>query len=441
MMRELIERTKASNKPLARGKASPLLGPRRKEPRLRRRKIYLPRGVSLASLWGEAKRPTLPEVERALRAKYHLRYNVLTCRTEYRAVDATDDVPYLPVTKRVYKTWLCELQADGTDFWWMGGIEAVAESMHVEEYHPVMAYFDALPQWDGEDRLTPLMRRLTKDDTMVGYLCRWMLAFVHQARGGDAVFANSVAPLLISDRQGLHKSTFCRLLLPETLRHLYTDSFDLSAEGQCQRKLADCLLINLDEFDRYSPRKQSLLKNLMQMTTLSVRRAYERNASVLPRIASFIGTSNSDALLSDPTGSRRFLCIEIDESIDVETPIEYAQLYAQCIAMLERGERHHFIDEEVRDIELRNRGFRRSLPLEELFFAHYRLPREGEEPLLLSAAEIYDTLYDIDPRTMRGVCRQNFGAELRSFGAKRRKHHERRVYEVKLRGEGIWVEG
>lgn len=43
------------------------------------------------------------------------------------------------------------------------------------------------------------------------------------------------------------------------------------------------------------------------------------------------------------------------------------------------GERHHFIDAEVRDIEQRNRGFRRSQPLEELFFAHYRLPREGEK--------------------------------------------------------------
>ena len=377
-----------------------------------------------------AKRVSLPDIERALLAKYHLRHNVLTGHTEYRAVDATDDVPYLPVTKRVYKTWLCELQAEGVDFWWIGGIEAVVESMHVEDYHPVQAWFDYLPQWDGEDRLTPLMRRLTKDDTMVGYLCRWMLAFVHQARGGDAVFANSVAPLLISDRQGLHKSTFCRLLLPETLRHLYTDSFDLSAEGQCERKLADCLLINLDEFDRYSSRKQSLLKNLMQMTTLSIRRAYEKNTSVLPRIASFIGTSNSDALLSDPTGSRRFLCVEIVESIDVNTPIEYEQLYAQCIAMLESGERHHFTDEEVRDIEWRNRGFRRSLPLEELFFAHYRLPHEGEEPQRLSAAEIFDTLYDIDPRTMRGVNRQNFGAELRSFGVVRTKIGNRRVYEV-----------
>ena len=130
----------------------------------------------------KGKRPSLPDVERALRAKYHLRYNVLTGRTEYRAVDAADDVAYLPVTKRVYKTWLCELQADGTDFWWMGGIEAVAESMHVEEYHPVTAWLDALPRWDGTDRLAPLVRRLTQDETMVGYLCRWMLAFVHQGR-------------------------------------------------------------------------------------------------------------------------------------------------------------------------------------------------------------------------------------------------------------------
>ena len=65
----------------------------------------------------------------------------------------------------------------------------------------------------------------------------------------------------------------------------------------------------------------------------------------------------------------------------------------------------------------------------ERIFAGTNLKKE------LSAAEIYDTLYDIDPRTMRGVCRQNFGAELRSFGAKRRKHHERRVYGV-MRGEG-----
>ena len=62
-------------------------------------------------------------------------------------------------------------------------------------------------------------------------------------------------------------------------------------------------------------------------------------------------------------------------------------------------------------------------------------PREGEEPQLLAAAEIYDHLYSLDPRTMRGVCLQNFGAELRSFGVMRTKIGNRRVYEV-VKSEG-----
>ena len=52
-----------------------------------------------------------------------------------------------------------------------------------------------------------------------------------------------------------------------------------------------------------------LLKNLMQASALNIRKAYKRSASALPRIASFIGTSNREDLLVDRTGSRRFLCV------------------------------------------------------------------------------------------------------------------------------------
>ena len=58
------------------------------------------------------------------------------------------------------------------------------------------------------------------------------------------------------------------------LRMFYTDNFNLTAESQCERRLTDCLLINLDEYDRYSARKQSTLKNLMQMSSLRMRKAY-----------------------------------------------------------------------------------------------------------------------------------------------------------------------
>ena len=318
-------------------------------------------------------RLSIPDIEKLLREKYELRYNVLTEQSEYR--EKGSDALFEAVTQRVYKTWMADLQADGYNVWWAEGVRIAAESMHIAPYHPVTHYFESLPQWDGEDRLRPMMRRLTADETMVGYLSRWLLALVSQAQGrDDALYANSVAPILVSEQQGMHKSTFCRLLLPPELRMFYTDNFDLSAESQCERRLVDSLLINLDEYDRYSATKQSTLKNLMQMTTLRMRKAYAKQCTTLPRIASFIGTSNSHALLTDESGSRRFLCLDIREMIDVDTPVEHPQLYAQCMHLLAEGERHWFTAEEVRDIEKRNRRFRRHQPVEELFFRHYRLP-------------------------------------------------------------------
>ena len=378
------------------------------------------------------KRPSLPELEQFIRRDYALRYNVLTEQTEYRRHDDAQG-EFRPATQRVYRTWLTDLQKAGVDFWKIDGLRTAIESMHIEDYHPVKHYFATLPEWDGQDRITPLMRRLTHDEVMVGYLSRWMLAFVAQAQGREgALYANSVAPILISEQQGWHKSTFCRMLLPPALRMFYTDNFNLTAESQCERRLTDCLLINLDEYDRYSARKQSTLKNLMQMPSLRVRKAYARNATTLPRIASFIGTSNTPHLLTDTTGSRRFLCVELSEMIDVNTPIAHEQLYAQCLHLLSHGERHHFTAEEVADIELRNRAYRHIPPVEEYCLKHFRQPHEGETPLLLSAAEIYEQLRQRNPRLMRGVNEQNFGALLREWGFVRVEHKHRRVYRVML---------
>lgn len=72
-----------------------------------------------------------------------------------------------------------------------------------------------------------------------------------------------------------------------------------------------------------------LLKNLMQASALNIRKAYKHSASSLPRIASFIGTSNREDLLVDRTGSRRFLCVSLKHAIDCTTSVEHKQLYAQ----------------------------------------------------------------------------------------------------------------
>ena len=115
--------------------------------------------------------------------------------------------------------------------------------------------------------------------------------------------------------------------MPETLARYYSDEVELTSKGNVTRKMSEMGLLNLDEFDKYPASKMPLLKNLMQMANLNFCKAYQRNYRNLPRIASFIGTSNRFDLLSDPTGSRRFLCVEVKGKIDC-SHIEHKQIYA-----------------------------------------------------------------------------------------------------------------
>jgi len=128
-----------------------------------------------------------------------------------------------------------------------------------------------------------------------------------------------------------------------------------------------CILFYLNkffqsnEFDRYSIRTMATLKNLMQLKKLTFRKSHRAYYSQLPRIASFIGTSNQKELLTDTTGSRRFLCVEVTKKIDCTKP-EYVQLYAQLKAELLAGEPYWFSSDEEKEIQEHNRMFYRHSP-------------------------------------------------------------------------------
>ena len=177
-----------------------------------------------------------------------------------------------------------------------------------------------------------------------------MRAMTAHWMGLDRAHANALVPVLISDKQGLGKSTFCRSLLPESLRDYYIDNLNLAPSSSPEKKLVKTGLINLDEFDKISEKRQPDLKNLLQMMSVPVYRGKRLGYVTEPRLASFIATTNSRQILSDPTGSRRFLCVEVTDMIPNEA-IEHKQLYAQLKAELLSGERYWFTSEEEKEIQ------------------------------------------------------------------------------------------
>lgn len=205
-----------------------------------------------------------------------------------------------------------------------------------------------------------------------------MLGLTAQWTGQTGKHANSVAPLLVSIRQGCLKSTFCKSLMPDSLSRYYSDEVELTSRSNATRKMSEMGLLNLDEFDKYSPGKIPLLKNLMQMADLNLCKAYQKNFRNLPRIASFIGTSNRFDLLSDNTGSRRFLCVEVKDKIDC-TCIEHKQIYAQLKQELSDGARYWFSAEEEEELQEHNLIFQHRNPAEEVLRSCFR-PATSEDP-------------------------------------------------------------
>ena len=377
----------------------------------------------------------MQEVTAFLTSRYRFRFNVLTEETEVANIENNLPDAHLRYTK-VDERWMNTLSMEaietGIDCW-DRDIQRFVRSRRISEYHPFTAYFEQLPEWDGKDRVSALARRVSDDPVWVNGFHRWMLGLSAQwmqfhpdtnnansaNRANSINRANSVAPLLVSSRQGLGKSTFCRLLMPDALKAYYTESYDLSSPASAEAKLAACGLINLDEFDKLSASKMPLLKNLMQASALNIRKAYKRSASALPRIASFIGTSNREDLLVDRTGSRRFLCVSLEHAIDCVTPVEHEQLYAQLKAELLSGERSWFNKEEEQAIQQHNALFYKHIPEEEVFRLCFRFATKEDHPqevLTLSATQLFERMKSAHPSVMRGMTAYSLSRILPQLG-------------------------
>ena len=374
---------------------------------------------------GNKKSGLLQSLEDYLFSVYDFRFNVLMEQTEYRKKGESG---FALVDQRVLNTFCMEAQKQGVNCW-DKDVSRLLLSHKIADFHPFRYYVDSLPAWDGVDRVAELAKRVSDKPLWMSGFHRWMLGMVAQWMELPGQCANAVAPLLISTEQGRCKSTFCSILLPTELQRFYIDKFDITSVSGCEQKLSLFGLINMDEFDRYNVRSMATLKNLMQLKKLNFRKSHRAYYSQLPRIASFIGTSNQKELLADTTGSRRFLCVEVSRKIDCTLP-DHTQLYAQLKAELLTGERYWFTSEEEQEIQDNNRMYYKHSPEQDVFFRCFRLPSDDEQGVQLSSTEIFCQLQKKFPVAFRGRSVNYMGRMLQAMGVKRERTREGSMYRV-----------
>ena len=369
-----------------------------------------------------------------LNKQFDFRYNRLTGVTEYRAKGAVG-TSFRPVDEREMNGMIVDARLAGIPCW-NSTIPTLVLSNKVESYNPFQLYLDELPQWDGVDRVTPLLHRVSDDAMWLKGGRYWLRAMVGQWMGAERTHANSLMPILVSSEQGLGKSTFCRQLLPESLRAYYLDNLNLSPGTSPEKKLVNKGLINLDEFDKIGEKRQPDLKNLLQMLSVPVYRGKRLGYVTEPRLASFIATTNSHQILCDVTGSRRFLCVEVKHYIADEA-LEHKQFYAQLKQELMNGERDYLTKDEEKELQRRNKKFYRQSLLEDVFFACFRAPEDEEEGCWLTAAQMFQIMVKRNPAALRGITAKQLSYRLSGSGLKYKHTNHGNYYWVAIQGTAL----
>ena len=339
-----------------------------------------------------------------LNANFEMRKNLMTGVAEYRE-KFSDDQRFKPLTEEVRNDMTLRATELGMKSW-DRDVNRFIDSTRIEQYDPVNAWLDKLPEWDGHDYIADLAQRVPTDQPhWEKYLRMWLVGMVAQWRESDRqLTGNALIPLLIG-RQGCGKTRFCKIILPPELRDYYNDKINFKNEFDLNIALTMFALINIDEFDKTTNSQQIVLKYLLSSAEVKFRPPYGKTIKQFRRYTSFIGTTNQQKPLVDPTGSRRFVCVGIPngENINFEDTLNHRQLYAQALYLFNNNERFWLDNDEIAVLISENAPYQKLNDLVEMIGETFRSPKKGEEARWWSLKEISELLasryQNFDPET------------------------------------------
>lgn len=124
-----------------------------------------------------------------------------------------------------------------------------------------------------------------------------------------------------------------------------------------------------------------------------MRKAYGHNNETMPRRASFAGSVNTAQFLNDSTGSRRFLCFEL-EGIQYQHDVDINLVFSQALYLFKCGFRFWFDQDEIKAITASNEQYQLRSPEEELLLTWFEPCERDKANIFLNASQIASKLAD-----------------------------------------------
>lgn len=209
-------------------------------------------------------------------------------------------------------------------------------------YHPVKEYLDALPEWDGVERIDTLLTEYlgAEDSAYTRAVIRKTLAAAVARIYQPGTKFDSV--LILNGPQGIGKSTlFARLA-----GAWFSDSLTLTdmRDKSGPEKLQGYWILELGELAGMKKTDVETVKSFLSRVDDKYRASYGLNVESHPRQCVIVGSTNTESgFLRDITGNRRFWPVRVDgESRRKPWQIsgeDVLQIWAEAKSVYKSGER------------------------------------------------------------------------------------------------------
>jgi predicted P-loop ATPase len=223
--------------------------------------------------------------------------------------------------------------------------EAISSYAMDHKYHPVKDYLTSL-KWDGTRRLaTWLSDFMGAEDSEYTSFVGQMLLVAACARV-DKPGCKYDYVVILEGGQGIGKSRAVQALAGEWFKEVsLTDRTTDTVQ-----KMQGAWIIEVAEMTCFKKQEVESLKAFITTQVDNERFAYGRTDSSYPRQSIFIGTINPETIgyLTDSTGNRRFLPVEVNEIDVTGIQINRDQLFAEAWALYKSGKCPLYIkDKEI----------------------------------------------------------------------------------------------
>lgn len=363
-------------------------------------------GIKSYTLWDK--------VEEYLSEHYELRNNIVSVKIEFRKKYSDSEFEELDENS-IYR----ELQKKGVNIS-QAKLNAMLGSDFVEQYNPILDYFENLSEWNDETEPDYILHFASfipmKDQERFNTDFKKMFVRCIACSIDNKIFNKHVF-VFVHSEQNSGKTSLCRFFVPQKLKPYYTENVNMS-DKDGQIALASNFMINLDELAALYKSEGNKLKTFISQDYIKERMPYGRRPVQMPRRANFVATTNNDEFLNDPTGSIRFLCHEMNGNINFNysNEVDIVNVWRQAHTLYKMDFQYQLTKEELAESEKANQKHQ-VITFESQIVPEYFSPSTKEDGgKFVTTTEIYSKISLRNP-TMKFTL-ASLGKALRMLGYK-----------------------